>query len=468
MKMKKLVYFVGAVMVLFSASSCQSMVDGINDNPNSISTDKIDAGLYMNTPEINLVDIQRGLFSELSALWSGQLIGVNQTPLAYYNYLVTESTFSFEGYQSIIEQALFIQKQAPENKLYQGMTRVMEAMLFGTYASFYGDVPCKEVCSDIDSPVFDSQKDVFAYVQNLLDEAIVYLSTETTPSYRQDYLYSGSVTKWLECAYSLKARYYMLTKNYADAYTNAQKGFSSDTNSMYFVPVNDKLTDNKNHFYERNTTLQGYSTKDLNGKQCYMFDLMDGRTNVKTDETARKAYYTINPSSPETNYGISAKLQKEPVITYLENLLTLAEAGARSQGFTIGLQYLNKARAFLNGGGCVNDYFKTLSYKYKAYDESDFADGGLLNKGHLEPLRALLREIILERYVSGFTTFIPFDDARRLRGTSETDIALDIPLNTTSVDYQPERCFYPESEMLSNVNAPVDLGLYQKTPVNSK
>lgn len=169
---------------------------------------------------------------------------------------------------------------------------------------------------------------------------------------------------------------------YADAYTNAQKGFSSDTNSMYFVPVDDKLTDNKNHYYERNTTFLGYSTKDLNGKQCFMFDLMDGRANAKTDETAREAYYTMNPSSPETNHGISAKLQKEPIITYLENLLTLAEAGARSQGFSIGLQYLNKARAFLNGGGCVNDYFKTLSYKYEAYDENDFADGGLLNKDH--------------------------------------------------------------------------------------
>ncbi|MDO4163520.1 MAG: SusD/RagB family nutrient-binding outer membrane lipoprotein [Bacteroides sp.] len=467
-KIKSLAYTLLSVCIL-TATSCESLVDGINNNPNDIATEDIDAGLYMNTPELASIEIQRGVFSRLCALWTGQLIGVNQYPLAYYNYQVSQSTFSFDGYQSVITQTRFIQQQAPDNKLYQGMTRVMEALLFGTYASFYGDIPCSEVCSDVEYPKFDAQEDVFKYVQDLLDNAIEYLENETSPTYRQDYIFSGSVEKWLENAYTLKARYYLLTKEYANAYEAALKGISSDDNSMYFVPVDDDLTDNKNNYYELNTLQQGLSTSDAQGvEQCFMFDLMDERSNAKTDETARKAYYAMNPADATNNKGLAAPLEEEPIITYAENLLILAEAGARTQGFSTGLMYLNQCRAYLDEGGCANDYYSTLSHSYEAYTADDFDKGGLLNANSLVPLRALLREIIIERYVTGFTTFMPFDDARRLRGAGEDDIAIDIPLNTTAVTQHPERFFYPEEEMQSNINAPEDPGLYEPTPINAQ
>lgn len=464
---KKRLYILPVILGSLALSSCVDFVDGINDNPNNVTVTDVDAGLYLNTPELASVDIQRGLFSRLCALWSGQLIGVNQTPLSYYNYLVSESTFSFGGYQSVITQDKFIREQAPDNKLYQGITRILDALLYGTYASFYGDVPCSEVSTDVESPKFDKQEDVFGYAQNLLDEAIAYLKEEKTPQFRQDYLFNGNVTKWQESAYTLKARFYLLTKEYDKAYESALHGISSDGNSMYFEPVNDKLTDNKNNYYEQGTITQGFGTYDLQGKQCFLFDLIDSRNNAKTDETARKAYYSIDASNVVNNNGIAAKLEKEPIVTYAENLLILAEAGARTKGFEVGLSNLNKLRQYLNDGGCSNDYYASLSHKYEPYVEADFNDGGLLNNG-LSPIRALLKEIITERYVTGFTTFMPFDDARRLRGAGETDIAVNIPLNTTSVSAQPERFFYPEEEMQSNVNAPSDPGLYKPTPINSK
>jgi hypothetical protein len=465
--MKKILYILPILFGSVTISSCVDLVDDINNNPNSVTITDVDAGLYLNTPELASVDIQRGLFSRLCALWSGQLVGVNQTPLSHYNYLISESTFSFGGYQSVITQDKFIREQAPDNKFYQGVTRILDALLFGTYASFYGDVPCSEVSSDVESPKFEAQADVFSYSQNLLDEAITYLKAEKTPQFRQDYLLNGSVTKWIENAYTLKARFYLLTKEYDKAYESALNGVSSDDNSIYFYPVNDKLTDNKNNYYEQGTITQGFGTYDLQGKQNFLFDIIDSRNNAKTDETARKAYYSIEPADVVNNHGIASKIEKEPIITYSENLLILAEAGARIKGFATGLSNLNKLRSFLNDGGCSNDYYGTLSHKYEAYDEADFANGGLLNNG-LTPIRALLKEIITERYVTGFTTFMPFDDARRLRGTGETDIAVDIPLNTTSASAQPERFFYPEEEMQSNVNAPKDPGLYQPTPINTK
>ena len=148
--MKKLYTAIIGTAVLLS--SCESIVEGLNKNPNSIEINDIDAGLYVNTPELALVSLVRGLDGRMASLWTGQIVGVNNFPLAYYNYQLTESTFDFGGYQSVITQSKHIQESAPDNPLYQGLTRVLEAYLFGFYASAFGDVPATEVSTDVEYP----------------------------------------------------------------------------------------------------------------------------------------------------------------------------------------------------------------------------------------------------------------------------------------------------------------------------
>jgi len=450
-----------------SLTACEETVEGINDSPISLGTENIDAGLYLNSPELDLVVINRGLMPRVTALWSGQLIGFNQTPLQHYIYNVTGDTFSFSGYHDVILQCQFIQQHKPDNGFYQGVTRILEAFLYGTYASLYGDVPCSEAVSSVEFPKFDSQKSVFAHAQQLLDEAITYLQNESHPNYIQDYLLNGNVTRWTETAFTLKARFYTLTKEYDKAYAAAQKGISKEANSLRFIPVDDAQTQNKNYFYQNYLTLQGFGTSDLEGKQSFLFDLLDSRNNAKTDETARKAYYFTDPTISSAQKGFVSSLEPEPLVTYSENLLILAETGARTQGFETGLKHLNQQRAYLDGGGCANAAFAATPHKYEPLEATDFAAGGLLNAdGKLSADRALLHEIIEERYVTGFCTFTPFDDARRLRGAKETDIAVAIPLNTGAVSQHPERLLYPQEELIANPNAPADPGLYAPTEVN--
>ncbi|MBP1615365.1 MAG: SusD/RagB family nutrient-binding outer rane lipoprotein [Bacteroidetes bacterium] len=461
--MKKLSIYLSFACIL-TFVSCSSVVEGVNDNPNDLTTDEIDAGLYMNTPEINSILIHCGDPSRRAAMWSGQLVGVSQLYLTDYLYQVTASSFDFDGYQSVITQTQYIREAAPDNKLYQGMCRVMEAYLFGSYASLFGDVPCSEVATGESYPAFDAQEDVFAYCQTILDEAITNLEAETAPSYRQDYIFSGSPTKWCESAYTLKARFYMLTKEYDKAYAAALKGVSDSSNSMLFVPLTDAVTTNKNRLWYVNNLNESLTTDG-----SYLMTLLASRENSKTDETARIAYYTIHTVA-NTNTGIAASTEPQRMITYEENLLTLAEAALRSQsdGFTLALSALNTLRAYLAAGGCVNSNFLTSSYAYDSYEASDFEAGGIENSdGSLTATRALLREIIEERYISGFTTYMPFDDARRLRGTSESDVAVSIPFNTATATQHIERFLYPNDEITGNINAPVDPGLYSPTPVNA-
>jgi starch-binding outer membrane protein, SusD/RagB family len=459
--MKTKLLYISILSVLLS--SCTGLVKGINDDPNDLTTSEIDAGLYINTPEVNSILIHCGDPLRKAEMWSGQLVGVTQTYLTDYKYQVTEN--SFDGYQSVIAQTQYIRKAAPTNKLYQGICRVLEAYLFGTYASLYGDVPCSEVASGIDNPVFDSQKSVFSYCQTMLDEAIDSLKSVSSVSYRQDYIFNGDPTKWYETAYTLKARFYMLTKDYDKAYAAALNGISTSSNSMKFTPLTDNLTTNKNRFWYINNLNEALTTDG-----SYLMTLMSSRQNSKTDETARMAYYTIYTSATK-NKGIAASTEPQRMITYEENLLTLAESALRTQadGFNIALALLNKLRIYLANGGCVNSNFLTKSYKYDAYDVDDFKAGGIENQdGSLTAERALLREIIQERYVSCFTTYIPFDDARRLRGSDESDVSISIPLNTSTATKQIERFLYPADEITGNTNAPADPGLYSPTSVNSK
>ena len=211
--MKKIYTAIISAAVILS--SCEGVVEGLNKNPNAIEIDDIDAGLYVNTPELALVGVVRGLDGRMASLWTGQIVGVNNFPLAYYNYQLTESTFNFGGYQSVITQSKHIQEAAPNNPFYQGLTRVLEAYLFGFYASAFGDVPATEVATNVEYPQFESQKSVFNYSQQLLDEAISQLKSVSRATYKQDYLYHGDAQGWLEAAYTLKARLYVITKETA-------------------------------------------------------------------------------------------------------------------------------------------------------------------------------------------------------------------------------------------------------------
>ena len=162
---------------------------------------------------------------------------------------------------------------------------------------------------------------------------------------------------------------------------------------------------------------------------------------------------------------MAQELEPQPMITYQENLLILAESGTRTQGFNVGLGHLNELRDFLDTGGFLNANFMAEPYVYEPYVSADFDAGGMENMDNIDPERALLREIVEERYVTGFTTFMPFDDARRLK-KEDSDIAVPFPLNVPTSTQNVERMLYPQDEVLSNPLAPSDPGLYAPTRVN--
>jgi len=155
-----------------------------------------------------------------------------------------------------------------------------------------------------------------------------------------------------------------------------------------------------------------------------------------------------------------------PLVTYEENLLILAEAGARTVDFATGLGHLNTLRAHLASGAAFTKVAAADATTYDAYVTADFDAGGMENTDNIAPLRALLREIVEERYVSLYGTFAPFNDARRVR-KSDGDLTVPFPIVSPVFTQFPERFPYAQDELNANSNAPSpEPGIFAVTAVN--
>lgn len=463
------------VLSLLFATSCQDLVEGINDNPNKITIEDVNPSLFLTGAMLANTSAQAGHLNRIAGMYSGQLTGLSSLYSNIYGYSLStaESVGTWSRiYIGVVPNVRHIRAELPNDGLMQAISKVLEAHAVGLGASIFGDVPYSEINNEeIDDPRFDGQMSVLNAVIGLLDDAISDLNGVTSRNINEDIYYSGDAASWREAAHTLKARYLMILKDYPGAYAAAQSGISNAVRNMQHIPRGDAnvSSGDKNLFWE---ILEGARTGDIGSDQSYLAGLLDPtsptyRGNAKTDETARGEYSYIFETGGSDNLGIIEQYEPMNLVSFEENHLILAEAGFRTSGFGTGLQHLNEFRAWLNGGGRLNDSFTGMPYLYEEYVAADFESGGIENVDGISSDRALLREIIEERYVSGFGQFMPYDDARRLRNSGDTDVMVPFPLNVASASSHPERMPYSDDELNTNSNAPSeDPGIFVKTEVN--
>jgi hypothetical protein len=469
--MKKILIPLTAIALLTTGCDVD---EKINDNPNDITLADVDPKLFLNGAQLANAIVQVSHLNRICGMYSGQLIGYTSLYSNIYGYALSTVETNGEwdsAYIGVITNARHIQDSAPNDKLLVGISKVLEANAIGTLALLTGDVPYSEIGnSEISDPKFDAQIEVLASLSTLLDGAISDLNGASSRNESFDIYFNGDKDKWIAAAYTLKARYALANKDYAGALAAAGNGISSSAGDMMYIPRGDAAINagDKNLFY---TIIAGSRAGDLGNDGSFLLDILDSsnakyRGNAKTNETARHGYYTIDHMSGSGNKGVVEQFEPQPIATYSENQLIRAEASARS-GFGAGLSALNEYRAWLAGGGRLNAAFDVAAdYKYDPYKQKDFESGGMENADGLTKKDALLREIIEERYVSGFGSYMPFNDHRRLRGAGESDLVPPFPLNTVGATQHVERMQWSQGEISSNENAPEDPGLYAKTAVN--
>ena len=433
----KNIYFILTV-VLLTTLSCEDLVEDINENPN---------------------DILIGFTSIYSSIYG-------------YNLSTSESNDEWNAiYVGVITNMRHIINNSSDDFLV-GIAKIVEAHAIGTAASLFGDIPYSESGNpEIPDPVFDPQIAVYISVITLLDDAISTLSTATSRSIPEDIYFGGDKNKWIAAANTLKARFYLHQKNYPAALTAAQNGISSASGDMKYIPGNAASGD-KNLFW---TMLEGARSGDIGnnsgGSESYLLQILDtsnplSRNHAKTNEVARRGYYTIDSSSGSANDGIIEQQEPQNMVTFIENQLIMAEAATRAGTVSDGLPFLNTLRAWMNTGALVNSNYQGMPYLYDAFVVTDFDNGGIENTDNVDPKTAFLREVIEERYVSGFGMHMPYNDSRRLR-KSDGAYAVPFILVDGPAPPYPERMPYGTIELESNSNAPSDdPGIFAKTSVN--
>ena len=466
--MKNLKY-IALSLLLFISMGCEKLVEGINDNPNEISSDSFEAGvLLLKGIELANVSVQAGHETRIGGMWCGQTKGLVllYKSLAEYNISAEETNGIWQNaYQGVVKQARLLRQQTatnPKAKQYSGITKVLEANALGTLASLFGDIPYTEISNEaVADPKFESQKSVFAKLQILLDEAIADLGASPNSLVSEDLMLAGNTVRWTKVARTLKARMYLYTGEYEKAYQEALLGVLTPLDALVFTPpaigngsqnLNYKMINQRGGYW-------GFTGSYL--------DVLLGtkRNNSKTSENARLAYYRFDGASATNNKGIAAVNTPITLVGYEENTLILAETAVRTGKTAIGLTQLNNLRAYLAGGKAFIKLNAGDALKYDPYVLADFEKNGIENKEGLVTERALLREIIEERYVSGFTGLLGFDDLRRL-GSKEKDIAVLPPFNSPTISQYPQRFIVAQSELSANENAPKDAGIFAVTEVN--
>ncbi|GAB4040303.1 SusD/RagB family nutrient-binding outer membrane lipoprotein [Spirosoma jeollabukense] len=464
--MKRVYKSIFAVVFGFQFLACSSIVENLNVDPNNPT--KSTASLLLTGTELANMATQEGMASRLTTIWDGYASGADRQWLDYYNYNVTAGVYDADWnlvYQATNANALLTidQANALGNRKMVGIAKILRANALATGTELWGDIPFDQAgdIAKYPNPAFEPQATVYTKLLALLDDAIADLKSGVGTVTTEDIHFGGDATKWTQVAYTLKARLLTDTKQYDAAYTAAQSGISAYANSLY-APHGNTASVNQNSYF---SFLASTRTGDINAVGAYNTTLLNPtsaryRGNSKTIETARFKFYYLetginSPGKIEPNTtgatGFFAQSASFPLITYQENILTLAEMALRSgKGFATALGHLNTYRAWLNTGGNINATYLTAgAYKYDPYVAADFAAGGIENADGITADNALLREILQERYVSFYGQHIGWDDERRTRAEP-----YGIKLTPNNGTQLPWRFIYPQNELNSNPNAP--------------
>lgn len=459
--------------------SCEKSFEELNFNPNAITTkDIIPADLLIKGTMLANISINLSHLQRISGMWSGQYRGEIANYLNLFNYSITASEADSAWqylYNGILKQNREIAKYYDvntldaEGRLIIAISKIIEANAVGTATAIFGDIPYSNINNDdvtID-PKFDKQSDVYASLQILLDDAIAMFQDSLTSAQGldEDIHFAGDKAKWIEVAYTLKARYYLQTKQYSLAYQNAVNGVSNSDNSMKFFPTTTFGTENLLYRFGAGG-FSGFMTVEntfCRNLIAIASTYPNTRRNAKTNEVSRRNYLNIDSASGfDSSIRINGERTPMNLVTYQENLLILSETGARTVSIAEGLLHLNTIRAFHLTDESFN---RSGTRVYEDYVLADFETGGIENEDNIPADRAFLREVIEERYVTGFGTFMPWNDLRRLR-KSDSDLMVPVPFNNGNITIYPQRFIISQNELNSNENAPTGLTIFDPTEVN--
>ncbi|MBA3578536.1 MAG: SusD/RagB family nutrient-binding outer membrane lipoprotein [Gemmatimonadaceae bacterium] len=360
-----------ASFALISCNSFELSGAKLDEDPN-IQTQALSPGQYFVAIHSAQALVQEGNVARTVCMWMQQCAGTDRQYNSYDIYSVSEDDNSPEwgfifargGIKDLRLMAELATKQASPR--WVGISKIMEALSVGTAAGVWGDLPYSAALkNDGTPPVLDKQFAVYDALQTLLSAGITSAGTATgaAPG-AQDLIYSGDMTAWRQAAWTLKARYHLATAEvrgataYAAANAAAKQGISTPANDFTFY--HGTAGSELNIWYqfmliERDSYLRGSAT---------LIDTMSNRGDPRVlDDCASgeewcAAYFDSDVGSAPGEGNQSAAFLsasryggpnydgdfRQPVVTWAETQLIIAETAFRAGNTAEALTALNAVR----------------------------------------------------------------------------------------------------------------------------
>ena len=216
--MKKYLLFLGLLASGVALPACESYLD-VNTDPNN----PISSTPNFLLPGIISQGIQTQMFTALTTTYLSQY-AVRKTPVSstdqyYLSNGNSTNTFNYTYYFSAGNvPTMTAAAQAEGSPYFVGAGKIMTALVLAHATDMIGDLPYSEAFKGAANytPAYDSQEQIYATINQLLDEGTALMQTPAdqefrpfyskSPSESGDILYKGDVQKWVRLAYALKAR----------------------------------------------------------------------------------------------------------------------------------------------------------------------------------------------------------------------------------------------------------------------
>jgi len=354
--MRRLLTFSLAASLTVFGVSCSNFLssDKVKLDPNNPST--ATANQLFVAVQGGQFAQQEGIIALIGCLWTQSCTGTSNFLQTLEKYDIASEDTPSAAFSSIYEGGGLVdikQIEAAEtaagDQQYLGIAQVWEALTMAVAADIYGDVPYREAAGAVATPHLDPQAQVYSDLQALLSTAITNLGGAGPGPGPLDLVYGGNTSKWIDAAYTLKARLYMHTAETAtgfdatalnNAVTNALLGIKSgnDFKSKHTsAPGEDNLWF---QFFDRS----GFGQYVVAGQN--LADLMVARSDPRLPQYFGPASpgpgfggqgppnaSTKSPAGVSTLTGTrNSPTFSQPIMTYIENQLILAEAYFRLDG----------------------------------------------------------------------------------------------------------------------------------------
>lgn len=299
--MNRKIFSAAVLLLLLATTSCRKSFNDLYADPNRATS--VPANLVLNSV---LLDFTSGAFNYTQR--------ANQYYACNYNYYGNNeynwTGYSFSAYatlkniQKMEEESI---KSVASPNPYTALGKFLRAYFLYSLTMNLGDIPASEALKGIENvqPKYDSQKDVFRLILQLLEESNAQIATITQKNYvlANDFYFGNNLFKWQKAVNAFKLRVLIqLSRRESDADLAIKQKFSETLSQPTKYPL--FLNDGESLMFVYNNQYNKYSTNPDNfGFDATRYNMSATYLGNLTLINDPRTFYVAEPAAARLSAG---------------------------------------------------------------------------------------------------------------------------------------------------------------------